>query len=72
MVGKFTPKPTSLQGANLQGANLYGADLRLAALEGANLKDIKWNSKTVWPDKNAFTATKNIPEKLKKELGITP
>jgi hypothetical protein len=71
-----------LLGANLLGANLREADLREANLEGANLefaflqwadlKDIKWNSKTVWPHKNAFTDAKNIPEELKKELGISP
>jgi uncharacterized protein YjbI with pentapeptide repeats len=66
-----------LYGADLRGAKLEGADLRLAQLEGAylswaDLKDIKWNSYTVWPDKSAFTDAKNIPEKLKKELGITP
>ena len=62
----------SLQGANLQGATLYGANLLLANLEGANLKDIKWNSYTVWPDKSQFDNAKNIPKELKKELGITP
>ena len=61
-----------LQEAELQGANLEGANLFIAELQGANLEDIKWNSETVWPDKSAFTDAKNIPEKLKKELGITP
>jgi len=72
----------NLQGANLQGAdlrwaNLQGANLRWANLKGANLrwanlKGITWNSYTVWPGKFAFTNAENIPEKLKKELGITP
>lgn len=66
-----------LKGANLTGANLTGADLSWADLQGANLqranlKDIKWDSKTKWPDKIAFIDAKNIPEELKKELGITP
>jgi uncharacterized protein YjbI with pentapeptide repeats len=78
---------TDLEGANLQGAYLFMAKLLMAKLlmatlegtnlEGANLekadlKDIKWNSKTLWPDKSEFTDAKNIPEELKKELGITP
>ena len=74
----------NLQGANLQGANLSLAKLEGANLEGAelswvNLKDIIWNledgiwnAKTVWPDKSAFANAINIPEDLKKELGITP
>jgi len=65
----------NLQRAYLDGANLYGANLN-----GANLENIKWNSKivckcnseTVWPDKSAFIDAQNIPEDLKKELGITP
>ena len=76
-----------LEGAELQGADLSGANLSLAKLEGANLegadlsgaklslanlKDIKWDSETVWPDKSVFVNAKNIPEELKKELGITP
>lgn len=62
----------NLKGANLTGANLEGANLDEANLNGAELQDIKWNSETVWPDKIAFTDAKNIPENLKKELGITP
>ena len=61
----------TLISANLEGANLEGANLEFAFLQWADLKDIKWNSKTTWPDKSAFTDAKNIPEELKKELGIT-
>jgi uncharacterized protein YjbI with pentapeptide repeats len=76
-----------LQGANLQFAELQGADLLIAELQeanlqfanlqfaklkGADLQNIRWNSETVWPDKSAFINAENIPEKLKKELGITP
>ena len=61
-----------LEGAILEGAILEGACLEGACLKGADLKDIKWNSKTIWPDKSAFINAKNIPEELKKELGITP
>jgi uncharacterized protein YjbI with pentapeptide repeats len=62
----------NLSGANLSEANLSGANLERANLSGANLEDIQWNSETVWPDKSAFAKAKNIPEELKKELGITP
>jgi len=62
----------NLLGANLLGANLSGANLQGANLEEADLKDIKWDSETVWPDKSAFINAKNIPEDLEKELGITP
>ena len=67
-------KDANLRNANLSGASLSGASLRNANLRDANLKDIKYKyySQPVWPDKSAFTDAENIPEKLKKELGITP
>ena len=63
--------------ANLSGAYFYkadfsGANLTKTKLYKANFKDIKWNSKTVWPDKSQFDNAENIPEELKKELDITP
>jgi hypothetical protein len=58
--------------AHFDGANLEKAELKGAILEGADLKDIQWDSETKWPDKSAFANAKNIPEELKKELGITP
>ncbi|MFM7573042.1 MAG: pentapeptide repeat-containing protein [Snowella sp.] len=71
---------TDFSGADFSGADLSGADLRWTKLQGSNLEDIKWDSKTVWPDErfpewpegNPFNGAKNIPEELKKELGITP
>jgi uncharacterized protein YjbI with pentapeptide repeats len=62
----------NLQGAKLQGAKLQGAYLQGAYLQGADLRDIEWDSKTVSPGKRSFANAKNIPEELKKELGITP
>ena len=63
----------NLSWAELTGANLSWAELEeKEELEGANLEDIKWNSKTVWPDKSQFDNARNIPADLKKELGITP
>jgi uncharacterized protein YjbI with pentapeptide repeats len=56
------------QGANLKGAYFWGAKL-----QGAELKDIKWNLETTtWTSKLSFANAKNIPEELKKELDITP
>jgi len=61
-----------LKGAKLNGADLSGANLNGAELERADLEDIQWDPKTVWLDKSAFAKAINIPEELKKELGITP
>jgi uncharacterized protein YjbI with pentapeptide repeats len=62
----------NLNGARLFEASLVGAYLLGAKLQGSNLENIKWDSKTKWPDKSAFANAENIPEELKKELGITP
>ena len=72
----------NLEGANLEGARLEGAKLEFTNLEGANLKFanfkgavlsyLTWDINTVWPDESAFINAENIPEKLKKELDITP
>jgi uncharacterized protein YjbI with pentapeptide repeats len=74
-----------LSGANLIGADLSSADLSNANLNGvnlsgffcrddgcrsANLKNIKWNSETKWPDKEAFANARNIPEELRKQLDL--
>jgi uncharacterized protein YjbI with pentapeptide repeats len=61
-----------LLGANLTNANLSEANLSDANLIGAILESIKWDSKTLWPDKSKFIDAIKIPEDLKKELGITP
>jgi uncharacterized protein YjbI with pentapeptide repeats len=62
----------NLDRASLVGANLVGTNLQWANLQWTNLKDIQWDSETIWPDKSAFNDATNIPEELKKELGITP
>lgn len=69
-----------LRKANLSGADLNGADLRKANLSeadlsGANLikadlEDIKWNEKTLWPDRSRFEGASNIPEALKQQQGL--
>jgi uncharacterized protein YjbI with pentapeptide repeats len=71
--------------ANLIGANLYGADLSWADLSradlsradlsranlsGADLGNIQWDEKTQWPDHNSFHEAQDIPETLKKQLGL--
>jgi len=62
-----------LQEANLEGANLKGSDFRGAKFQGADFNNIKRDlENTVWPGKSAFANAENIPEELKKELGITP
>jgi len=40
----------NLTNASLRGANLRGADLSDANLTGTALRDIKWNSDTIWPE----------------------
>ena len=60
----------NLRSANLQGANLQGAKLMGANLQGANLQGVQWDEKTQWPDKAAFEDAKDIPRKLKKQLGL--
>lgn len=75
----------NLTGAYLEGANLAGFEFDRAFLEkvginrviakgidleGADLSNIQWSSKTIWPDKEEVAKARNIPEKLKQELGI--
>ncbi len=52
-------------GANFREANLTGADL-----SGANLEEVTWDEKTSWPSPDRFEGAKNIPEALKKQLGL--
>ena len=72
----------NLSGANLSFANLseanfsranefaYGANLSDADLSWANLENIKWDEQTSWPDLSSFKGARNIPEALKKQLGL--
>ncbi len=66
---------TNLQGTNLQGVNFSRANLEWANLNGAylsraDLENIQWNSDTEWPDKSELIKAKNIPDELRKELGL--
>lgn len=44
---------------NFSGSDLRGSDLSGAIIEDANLKDIRWDSRTRWP--RLFKKAKNIP-----------
>jgi uncharacterized protein YjbI with pentapeptide repeats len=59
-----------LKEVNLFGANLSGANLCEANLCGAGLGDIQWDEKTQWPDNIRFHNAKDVPEDLKKQLGL--
>jgi|688.fasta_scaffold24506_10 uncharacterized protein YjbI with pentapeptide repeats len=68
---------TNLSFANLSEANFsranefaYGANLSEADLSWANLENIKWDEQTSWPDLSSFKGARNIPEALKKQLGL--
>jgi hypothetical protein len=70
----------NLSGANLEGADLNGANLEWAILRGArlsradlfmaNLSCIQWDDNTQWPEPAEVAKAKNIPEALKRHLGI--
>ncbi|NEQ45588.1 MAG: pentapeptide repeat-containing protein [Leptolyngbya sp. SIOISBB] len=64
-----------LSDANLSRANLYEADLSGAKLSRANLSrayltNIKWDEGTQWPAPEEVAKARNIPEELKRQLGI--
>jgi hypothetical protein len=60
----------NLSGAELIGANLSGANLDWAHLFMADLMDLEWDEQTTWPSHNRFKGATNIPETLKKQLGL--
>ncbi|HHP7246004.1 MAG TPA: pentapeptide repeat-containing protein, partial [Elainellaceae cyanobacterium] len=64
-----------LEGASLFGASLEGARLDRARLEGAsfrkaNLQDITWDEETDWSDVRGLDDAINVPEALKRQLGL--
>ncbi|MFM9102671.1 MAG: pentapeptide repeat-containing protein [Cyanobium sp.] len=67
--GSILPE-ANLSGADLYGANLSGADLYGANLSEADLEGIEWDEQTIWPNRSKFQGAKNIPEALKKQLGL--
>ena len=60
----------SLDGASLDGANLEWASLRSANLTAANLQGIRWDDQTNWDDAIGLEKAINVPEELKKQLGL--
>ncbi|MEM9484923.1 MAG: pentapeptide repeat-containing protein [Cyanobacteria bacterium P01_F01_bin.116] len=60
----------NFEGADLSNANLSHANLERAGLHEANLSNTQWSPDTKWPDKEEVAQARNIPEKLKQELGI--
>jgi uncharacterized protein YjbI with pentapeptide repeats len=76
---------TDLAGANLSGANLRSANMRNSCLLGANLSsaymrgadlneadlgNIKWSKKTIWPGRSKIKFAKNMPISLRECLRL--
>jgi hypothetical protein len=64
-----------LRGANLSRANLSDADLNDADLSYANLIDdtfgvVKWNENTKWENVRGLDTAFNVPEALRRQLGM--
>ncbi|WP_293122640.1 pentapeptide repeat-containing protein [Microcoleus sp. bin38.metabat.b11b12b14.051] len=63
-----------LSSADLRGADLRGAYLSSADLSGANLSgsfaDVKWNENTNWENVRGLAEAVNVPEALRRHLGI--
>jgi uncharacterized protein YjbI with pentapeptide repeats len=61
--------------ANLIGASLFGAYLSAANLDEANLNQanldyISWDKDTNWENVKGLETARNVPEKLKQQLGL--
>lgn len=74
-LGATTLGLARLRKANLSGASLINADLRSANLSEANLskanlRNIRWNEKTRWPAPEEVSKAHNLPNALRRELGI--
>lgn len=75
----------ALSGADLSGANFYLTDLASASLNGANLNgtcfegayfggadlaDVRWNAMTSWDNAAGLDSCRNLPDALRKQLGL--
>ncbi|MGF1487411.1 MAG: pentapeptide repeat-containing protein [Prochloraceae cyanobacterium] len=63
----------NLSGVNLSGANLSWTDLSVAIFEERNfgkIQTILWNENTNWKDEIGLEEAINVPEELKKQLGL--
>ena len=64
-----------LRGADLMGADLTGADLTDAILSDHTFRDaifgdIKWNENTKWENVRGLDTAVNVPEALRRQLGM--
>ncbi|MGA9377449.1 MAG: pentapeptide repeat-containing protein, partial [Phormidium sp.] len=59
-----------LSNANLSNANLSNANFYRANLSDTNLNNITWNEYTNWENVRGLETAENVPEALKKQLGI--
>ena len=60
-----------LSGANLSSANLSSANLSYANLSDEVLGDICWDENTIWEGVQGLETARNVPEALKKQLGLS-
>lgn len=67
---KASLKHTDLSNADLSRANLKDVDLGNANVSGANFDCIGWNEKTNWKGVQGLENAINVPEALKKQLGL--
>lgn len=59
-----------LSGVDFRGANLYNVDLKGAKLSDDKFGDIRWDENTNWKDVRGLETAINVPEALKKQLGL--
>jgi uncharacterized protein YjbI with pentapeptide repeats len=59
-----------LHNVDLCGANLHGANLSRANLSNADLDSIFWTKYTNWKDVRGLETAINVPEELKRQLGL--
>jgi hypothetical protein len=77
-------KRSDLRGADLKSSYFSKLDLTKSKLMGADLRvkvspnlesewilnEIEWDHETKWPENSNFARTTNIPEALRKQLGL--
>ena len=69
-----------LTGANLEGADLRGTVFGVnplggriengAILAGTNLRGVRWDKTTIWPELKKLEDARNVPACLKRKLGL--
>ncbi|WP_199318465.1 pentapeptide repeat-containing protein [Leptolyngbya sp. FACHB-541] len=60
----------NLSSAKLSSANLEDANLSSANLTNADLEGITWNEDTRWQGVRGLETARNVPAKLKEQLGL--